>query len=263
MNASDQAAKLLQSQTDFALAQALECAVAQLAHALAGDAEHGADLLEGVLATAVETEVEAEHFRVAGGKRGERALDLLAHEPIHVLVFRIRSLLGHEALDERAVAVGVERSVEANVSAVECRKCLHDFDGESGELRQLLGHWLAAELLTKDLRALDDAREIGCAVERHANGAPLLRKRRENRLANPPDGVGDELHALIGIELPRGGEEADVAFADEIDERHAAILIFLRDGDDEAEIALDELLERVLIAGADESSEIEFLRALE
>ena len=81
----------------------------------------------------------------------------------------------------------------------------------------------------------------------------------ENRLADPPHGVRDELHALIGIELPRSGEQADVAFADEIDEGHAAVLIFLCDGDDEAEVALDELLERVLIAGADLRREIDLL----
>ena len=40
-------------------------------------------------------------------------------------------------------------------------------------------------------------------------------------------------------------------FADEIDERQAAVLVFLGDGDDEAQVALHELLERVLVAGAD------------
>src|SRR5206468_3963200 len=157
-------------------------------------------------APTVEAEVEAEHFRIARGKRGERALDLLAHEAIHVLVFRIRHLLGDEALDERAIAVGIERRVEANVAAVEGGERLHDLDGEAGELRGLFGHRLATELLPKNLGALDDARELGRAIERQAYGAALFRERGENGFVHPPDGIRDELDALIWIELSRGGE---------------------------------------------------------
>ena len=112
-------------------------------------------------------------------------------------------------------------------------------------------------------RRLDDAREIGRAVERHANRASLARERREDRLADPPHGVGDELDALIRIELPGSGEQADVAFTDEIDERQSAVLVFLGDGDDEAQVALHELLERILVAGANLLRELDLLRSLE
>src|SRR5262249_40366063 len=57
--------------------------------------------------------------------------------------------------------------------------------------------------------------------------------------------------------------QADVALTDEVDERQAAVLVFLGDGDDEAEIALDELLERVLVTGANLLGEIDLLRSLE
>ena len=43
----------------------------------------------------------------------------------------------------------------------------------------------------------------------------------------------------------------------------AAVLVFLRDGDDEAQVALDELLERILVAGADLPRELDLLRSLE
>ena len=119
-----------------------------------------------------------------------------------------------------------------------------------------------SQLLPKDLRRLDDAREIGGAVERNAHRAALARERRENRLTNPPHGVRDELHALIGIELPGGREQTDVAFTDQIDERQAAVLVFLCDGDDEAQVALHELLERVLVAGADLPGELDLLVSL-
>ena len=82
----------------------------------------------------------------------------------------------------------------------------------------------------------------------------------QDRLADPPHGVRDELHALVRIELPGGGEQADVAFADEVDERQAAVLVLLGDGDDEAQVALHELLQRVLVAGADLPGELDLLR---
>ena len=166
------------------------------------------------------------------------------------------------SMSERSPS-GIHRRVEADVARVERGERLHDVDRQSGELRQLFRARLAIELLAEDLGRLDDAREVGGAVERNADRAPLARERREDRLADPPHGVRDELDALVGIELPGGGEQADVAFADEIDEREAAVLVFLGDGDDEAQVALDELLEGVLVAGADLLGEVDLLGALE
>src|SRR4051812_49408773 len=57
---------------DVPLAEALEGAVAELADPLAGDAEHGADLLERVLAPALEPEVQAEDLGVARREGVER-----------------------------------------------------------------------------------------------------------------------------------------------------------------------------------------------
>src|SRR5512143_588835 len=64
----------LQCVAQLALAQALERTVPQLAHTLACDAQHVADLLQRVLAAALETEVQAQHARIARGQRVQRAL---------------------------------------------------------------------------------------------------------------------------------------------------------------------------------------------
>src|SRR5687767_2901488 len=128
---------------------------------------------------------------------------------------------------------------------------------------KLLRCWLAIELLPKNLGCLDDSRQIRSAIERHANGAALPRQRRQDRLTNPPHGVRDELHALVGIELPSRRQQTDVSFADEIDQGKAAVLIFLGDGDDETEVALDQLLQRVLISVANLAGELNFLVALQ
>src|SRR5688500_6794067 len=60
-----------QGPAHIAFAKALERAVAQLSHALAGHAEHRADLLERVLAPTFEAEVQAEHLRVTRRQRAE------------------------------------------------------------------------------------------------------------------------------------------------------------------------------------------------
>src|SRR5688500_2785316 len=169
---------------DVALAEPLERAVAQLAHALARDAEHRADLLERVLAPALEAEVEAQHLGVARRERAERLLDLVGEEAVHRLLLGVGHLVGDEALDQRAVALGVHRRVAAHVAGVERGQRLHDVDRQAGELRELLGRRLAAQLLAQDLGGLDDARQVGRAVERDAHGAPLPRERREDGLAD-------------------------------------------------------------------------------
>src|SRR5215467_10980802 len=255
--------KAPQRAADVAFTQALERAVAKLSDSLARDAEHGADLFERVLAAAFEPEVQAEDFGVAWRQRAQGLLDLVGEEAVHRLFLGIRHLVGHEALDERAIALGIHRCVEADVRGVERSERLNDVDREAGELRQLLGARLAVELLPENLGRLDDSRKIGGAVEWNADGPSLTGECGQDGLANPPDGVRDELDALIRIELSGGGEEADVAFTDQVDEREASVLIFLGDGDDEAQVTLDELLEGVLVAGADLFREIDLLRPFE
>src|SRR5688572_6811595 len=89
-----------QRSADVSLAQPLEGAIPQLANAFTGDAEHGADFLERMFAAPFETEVEAQYFRVARRKRGQRELDFVGEEAIHRFFFRVGHFVGDEALDE-------------------------------------------------------------------------------------------------------------------------------------------------------------------
>src|SRR5688500_798832 len=63
--------------------KALERAIAELSNALARHAEHRANLLERVLTSAFEPEVETEHLCVTWWQRAERLLDLIVEEAIH------------------------------------------------------------------------------------------------------------------------------------------------------------------------------------
>src|SRR5471032_1202255 len=143
------------------LTKPLESSVAQLSDALAGDAEHGADLFEGVLAAPFQAEVEAQYFCVAWREGGERLLDLVGEEAVHRLLLGVGHLVGDEPLDERAVAFRVHGRVEAHVARVEGGERLHHVHRESGEHAQLLRARLTIELLPENLTRLDDAGEIG------------------------------------------------------------------------------------------------------
>ncbi len=212
-----------------------------------------------MLASAGQAEVEPQDLRVAPLQRVQRLFDLVGQEAIHRLIFRIRQILGDEPLDERAITVRIERRVEPYVARVQRGQRLHHFERQLRRVGDLLGRRLAAQRLPQILRGAHDAGEICGPVQRHAHGAALPRERGENRLTDPPHGVRDELDALIGIEFARGGEQADVALADEIGERQPAVLVFLGDGNHEPQVALHELLHRFLIARANLAGERDLL----
>src|SRR5690606_33459136 len=86
-----------QRATGVAFLEPLQGPISELAHSLTGHAEHLADLLERVLATAVEAEVQSQHSRVARRQRGQRLLASLGLLP--------RELLGPGARPGR-LAVG-------------------------------------------------------------------------------------------------------------------------------------------------------------
>src|SRR5690606_31449938 len=93
----------VQRGAELALAQAPQGAVAELTDALARHAQHVADLLERVLAAALEPEVQPQHAGVARRERVQRALDLLGEQPLLDVRLRLGRLLDDEPLDELAV----------------------------------------------------------------------------------------------------------------------------------------------------------------
>src|SRR5256885_2084839 len=95
----------------LAAPQALQAPTPQLPHPLARYAEHAADLLERVLAAAVQAEIQAQHLGVAPLQRAQRLLDLVRQEAVHRLVFRVGEVFGDEPLDQRAIAVRIERRI--------------------------------------------------------------------------------------------------------------------------------------------------------
>jgi hypothetical protein len=228
-----------------------------------GDAEHAADFLERVLAAAVQPEIQAEDLGVARRQGLESGLDLVGEEPFHRRLFGVRKILGDEPFDERPIALGVERSVEPHLTGVERGQRLHDLEREVRGLGDFFRRGFAPQLLAQGLGRPDDLGQVGRAVEGHPHRPPMAGERGENGLPDPPDRVRNELDALVRVELPGRGEQADVALADQVGEGQAPVLVFLGDRDHEAEVPLGQLLHGRLVAGPYLPGERDFLRRLE
>jgi len=68
-------------------------------------------------------------------------------------------------------------------------------------------------------------------------------------MADPPDGVGDEVETLRDIVAFNRVHQANISFGDEIREGHALILILFGDIDDESEIGFNQHVLGELVAG--------------
>ena len=107
---------------------------------------------------------------------------------------------------------------------------------------------IALEHLRENRLGAGEADELRVLVERDAHGARLLGECLEHGLADPPHGVGDELHALVGIELADGLEQALIADRDELAQIESVALVLLDVGDDESEVGRHEPLGGFFVA---------------
>ena len=228
------------------VAQLLERALADLPDALAGDAHELADLLEGHrLGAFLEAVVQREDLPLARRQVTlEDAVDELAHQLAVGHLLDLAPSGAGEALAERAGARG-RGDRPARRARPRCevmRRALRTLLGGLVEEPWRSPASVGSRLSTWARKRLGaghpDQRRV--LVERDADAARLLGERLEHRLAHPPDGVGDELHALVGIELPDRLEEAFVADGDELAEVEPVALVLLHVGDDEPEVRRDQ-----------------------
>src|SRR5260370_1356819 len=105
--------------------------------------------------------------------------------------------------------------------------------GDVHPFGDLLDRGLTTQLLEQGRGALTNAVQRAGAVQRNAHDAGLLGQGLEDRLADPPHGVRDELDPLGLVELVGRADQSQVAFVDEVGERHALVLVLLRDRDHE------------------------------
>ena len=118
---------------------------------------------------------------------------------------------------------------------------------------------IALEHLRQHRLGAREPDELRVLIERDSHRAGLLGERLEDRLAHPPHGVRDELHALVGIELADGLEQSFVADRHELREIEPVSLVLLHVRDDEPEIRRDEPLGGGLVSLLREPGETSFL----
>src|SRR2546421_6685870 len=222
-----------------------------LPHPLPRDAEQRADFLERHGLLPLETEIQPEDLGLALLEGRQHFLDRLGERVLEDLIVRPGALRVGEVVEQLVVLAGGEGSIEGEVRLRDGQRFGDFILGDIHAFSDLFHGRLAAELLQERGRALADAMQRPGAVERHAHDARLLGERLEDRLADPPHGVGDELDAFGLVELVGRPDQAEVALVDQIREGDALVLVFLGYGDDEPEVGADELVQRLFVAALD------------
>ena len=124
---------------------------------------------------------------------------------------------------------------------------------------QLFGRRRALVLLLEACERLVDLVQRTHLVERQTHDARLLGQSLENRLTNPPHGIGDELETARFVELLGGLDQPEVAFVNQVGEAESLILVLLGDRHDETQVRLGELFERLLVSFLDSLGEFYLL----
>ncbi len=135
----------------------------------------------------------------------------------------------------------------------------HLFLGQLQLVGQLLGRRRAFVLLLETGERLVDFVERPDLVERQAHDTRLLGQRLQNRLTDPPHGVGNELETARFVELLGSLDKPEVALVDKVGQAEPLILVLLGDGNHEAQIGLRELFERFLVPFLDSLGEFHLL----
>src|SRR5450759_347883 len=229
-----------------------------LPHSLARDLQQRTDVLERHRIGAIKSEVEAQNLGLSLFQGGQRFLDRLRQRLLERDLVRSRIHVVGEIIEQAIVLARRHRRIERQMHLRDHHR-LGDFVlADVHAFRDLEVGRLTTELLEEAARSLPDAVQRPGAIERHTHDARLLGQRLEDRLADPPHRVRDELDALRLVEFVGGANEAEVALVDQIGECDSLILIFLRYGDDESEIRSDECIEGFLIIQADALRELHF-----
>ena len=96
-------------------------------------------------------------------------------------------------------------------------------------------------------------------VQRNPYHVGLLGDGLENRLADPPHGIGDELEAAGLVKLLRCLDEADVALVDQVRQTQALVLVLLGYRHNKAQVGIDKLVKGLLVTLVDALGKLHLL----
>ena len=235
----------------------LQRLVLDLADALARDVERAPDLVERARVLAAEAVPQLEHAALAVGEVLQRLAQRLLGEDLRgALVRGLGALVGDELAELRLLLVA-DRLLERDRRLGGALDRVDLLRIDAGDVGDLLGGGLAAELGDELALGAADLVELLDDVDRDADGARLVGERAGDRLADPPRRVGRELEALAVVELLRRANETERPLLDQVQERQALVAVVLRDGDDEPQVGLDHLLLGVEVAALDPAGEVD------
>ena len=187
-------------------------------------------------------------MRLSRGQRVERAAHdarpcLLGDARVGIVGSGVGELRAEAQVGSALVALEREWGAEHRQGVIQCA------DGQVHPAGQLRPRGTSTEDLGECVRLATHLMQRRHLAERHACEARLLRDRLEDRLADPPDGVRDELAAFHLVE-PRGrAQQAEVALGHEVHERHVVVPVALRHRHDEAEVRAHQRVERLGLSG--------------
>jgi hypothetical protein len=110
-----------------------------------------------MLSSIVQSEIQAEDFRIPGGQGAEGSIDLLDKQLIHDLHVRIALFIGDEAVAERPLSLALDRSIQPDIGRVESGKGLDHFHRKPRCIGDLLRGRLPLQLFAQRFRAADNA----------------------------------------------------------------------------------------------------------
>src|SRR5690606_9373544 len=187
------------------VAKLLERPLPDLSNPLPCDSHEKADLLERHrLAAFVETIVQGEDLPLTRREvLLERADDEFAHEVEVGDFLYLVTLTVRESLAERGgiPVAAIDRCIERHFGGADAPRGAYGIRSLIDQAADLFVRRIAIQDLREDGLRASHLDQLRILVQRDADGACLLRECLEYRLSHPPDGVGDELHPLIRIEL--------------------------------------------------------------
>jgi len=229
-----------------------------LAHALAGEAEVPANLLQGARRLAVEAVAGGEDGALAGGKSGEGG----AHSGGDLLGLGLGVGTGGSGIGEEVAhghGLGVAHSqVEGDGAGQGRGEGVHASAGEAGGGGELGGGGGMAEGGVEGVGLAGEAGAVVLDVEGDVSEGDLGGQGAAKGLRHPPGGVGGEAGAAVGVEEVDGAQEAKGAFLHEVVEGEATVFVAPSEGDHKALIGGGEgsaggaaVAEGVLVEGPD------------
>src|SRR5205814_1139972 len=131
------------------------------------------------------------------------AIDKLAHQLIVGYLFDLGAIDAGEALTQgRRFAIrSIDWSVERDFGCRHLLRGAHDFRRLLEQAADFVFRGIALQNLGENRLGAGETDQLRILIERDADRSGLLGEGLEHRLSDPPYGVRDELHALVGIEL--------------------------------------------------------------